>query len=147
MTKRIFSTLLVAAIAAASLAGTVVASAESKAKGVLETVAGIYEFDPKLCGIYRQDDFDDIEIGGPGTAPDGEEFYFELSSTANALSLDLGVNTAFASSERSLKAGRYVSQEFTLVVSGQQIEAADLVLVDENGVVIDETASLTIDCN
>lgn len=114
--------------------------------GVLETAAGRYEFTPTTCGIYSQDGVDDIEIQGPGTAPDGEKFFFELSSTANAMTIGLGVDRPFASPERKIHAGRVYSQEFTIVASGRQLSVADLVLVDENGASIDDGATLTIDC-
>lgn len=114
--------------------------------GVLETSAGRYEFTPATCAIHSQDGADDIEIQGPGTAPDGEKFFFELSSTANAMTIGLGVDRPFASPERRIKAGRVVSQEFTVVVSGRQLSVAGLVLVDENGASIDEDATLNIDC-
>lgn len=42
-------------------------------RGVLETSAGLYEFTPTTCAIYRQDGADDIEVQGPGTASDGEK--------------------------------------------------------------------------
>lgn len=114
--------------------------------GVLETSAGRYEFTPTTCAVFSEDGFDDIEIMGPGTTPDGESFFFELSSTANALSLGFGVDGPFASPERQLKAGRYESQEFTLARSGRRITATDLVLVDEKGAVINGGASLSIEC-
>ncbi|PWJ83741.1 hypothetical protein C7441_108135 [Pseudaminobacter salicylatoxidans] len=113
---------------------------------VLETTTGRYEFTPTTCGIYSQDDFDDIEIQGPGTAPNGEKFFFQLSSTANAMTIGLGVDRPFASPERQIQAGRVYSQEFTIVTSGRQLSVAGLVLVDENGASIDDRATLTIDC-
>lgn len=121
----------------------------SKAAGasVLETSAGRYEITPTTCAIYSQDGIDDIEVQGPGTAPDGEAFFFELSSTANEITLGLGANGPFSSPERRLKAGRYVSQEFTIVTSGRQLSAANLVLVDENGASIDDRAALSINCD
>src|SRR5690606_12925738 len=112
----------------------------------LETSAGRYEFTPTTCAIYSQDGFDDIEIQGPGTTPDGEKFFFELSSTANAMTIGLGVDGPFASPERRIQAGRVYSQEFTIVASGRQLSVAGLVLVDENGASIDDGATLTIDC-
>lgn len=114
--------------------------------GVLETSAGRFEFTPTACIIYSQDGVDDIEIQGPGTAPDGEKFFFELSSSANAMTIGLGVDGPFASPERQLKAGGIGSQEFTILTSGRQLSVADLMLVDENGAPIDGRAALSIDC-
>lgn len=116
------------------------------ATGALETSAGRYEFTPTTCGIYSQDGADDIEIQGPGTAPNGEKFFFELSSTANAMTIGLGVDRPFASPERRIQAGRVYSEEFTIVVSGKRLSVAGLILVNENGGSIDDGATLTIDC-
>lgn len=122
------------------------AQAGNSHPGVLETSAGVFAFTLTSCSVYRGDGVDDIEIEGPGTAPDGEKFFFELSSTGNAMTIGLGVDGPFASPERQLKAGRYASQEFTLVVSERQMSASGVVLVDENGALVDDNATLTIDC-
>lgn len=140
---------LTATLALCLLAATPLpASGETveKPAGVLETTAGSYGFTPQTCAIYQDEGAYDIEMGGPGTAPDGEVFYFEFSSTANALSVDLGVDSRFASAERVLQAGRHVSEEFTVQVEGEVLSIAGLVLVDENGQLIDEAASLRVDC-
>lgn len=125
---------------------SVEAGASPTQKGVLETSAGAYEFTPTTCAIHNEDGVDDIEIGGPGTAPDGEGFYFELSSTGNDLTVNLGVDGPFASAERKLQAGIWVSQEFTVEVSGRTMTLRNLALVDENGRSVDDDAILTIDC-
>lgn len=117
------------------------------ATGLLETSAGTYVFTPATCAVHREDGIDDIEIGGPGTAPGGEEFYFELSAIGNELTVNLGVNGPFASSDRKLRAGRYASREFALEVSGMTMVARNLVLVDENRDPVDDDATLTIDCS
>ncbi|MBE7734086.1 hypothetical protein [Devosia faecipullorum] len=114
---------------------------------VLETAAGRYEFAPTTCAIHGQGGAEDIEIQGPGTTPDGEKFFFELSSTANVITIDLGVDGPFSSAERRIQAGRVYSREFTIMTSGRQLSVADLVLVDENGASIDDGATLTIDCD
>jgi hypothetical protein len=114
--------------------------------GILETTAGSYVFTPSTCAIYKEDGVDDIEIQGPGTAPDGEKFFFELSSTGNAITIGFGVDGPFASPERQLKAGIYASQEFTIVVADRKISVSGLVLVDENGGPVEGDATLKIDC-
>ncbi len=114
--------------------------------GTLETSVGLYTFTPTTCVIYQSTDGDDIEVQGPGTAPDGEAFFFELSSTANALTIGLGVEGPFASPERRLKAGRFASREFVIVATEQGLSAAGLVLVDEHGAAVDGNAALNIDC-
>lgn len=145
--------LLVVSCASLMLAGCSAEAEAPKAKnlpaagsGALETAAGRYEFTPSTCAFYEQDGIYDIEIRGPGTAPDGEKFFFELSSTANALTIGLGVDRPYASPERKIEAGRVVSQEFTIVTSGRQLSVTNLMLVDENGASIDDHATLNIDC-
>lgn len=118
-----------------------------KSIGSVDTTAGAYEFTPTSCVVHKEDGVFDIEIQGPGTAPNGEKFFFELSSTANAITIGLGVDGPFASPERLLKAGRYVSQEFDIEVSGSNLSVLGLVLVDENGGPIDGDATLKIDCS
>jgi hypothetical protein len=122
------------------------ANLATQASGVLQTSAGRYEFTPSTCAVYREDGVDDVEIGGSGTAPDGQAIYFELSSTGNSLSVGLGVDGPFASAERKLQAGRYVSREFTLEIAGETMFIGNLALVDENGQSVDDAAILTIDC-
>jgi hypothetical protein len=146
--------LLVISCASLMLAGC---SAEAEApvaknlpaagSGALEAAAGRYEFTPSTCAFYEQDGIYDIEIRGPGTAPDGEKFFFELSSTANALTLGLGVDRPYASPERKIQAGRVVSQEFDIVVAGQKLSVNDLVLVNEDGAPVGNGATLSIDCS
>lgn len=128
-------------------ATTPAAAAGSEPAGILSTSAGVYTFTPTVCGIYREDDFNDIEIGGQGQAPDGEKFYFELSSTGNAMTINLGAEGPFDSSERQLMAGQHVSKSFTVDVSGNVFSVTGLVLVDENFRPVDDNASLTITCD
>src|SRR5690606_13114342 len=70
----------------------------------LETSAGAYDFTPTICAVHKEDDVYDIEIGGRGIAPDGEEFYLEFSSTGDELSVGPGVDGPFASAARELRA-------------------------------------------
>ncbi|PWL16215.1 hypothetical protein DKP76_18700 [Falsochrobactrum shanghaiense] len=141
----LFSSLILTGCSAEAEAPTSESTA-AVAISALETSTGHYEFTPTTCAIYSQDGFDDIEIQGPGTTPDGEKFFFELSSTANAMTIGLGVDGPFTSPERQLKAGRIYSQEFTIVTSGRQLSVTNLMLVDENGASIDDHATLNIDC-
>lgn len=138
--------LAVAACTPESPAKAAAATPAEAATGVLQTAMGAYSFVPTTCGVYVGDGVEDIEVLGRGTAPDGEVFFFELSSTANALSVGLGVDSLFATPERELTAGRVTSQEFSLVVAGADISADNLVLVDEQGRSVDADASLRITC-
>lgn len=146
--------LLVVSCASLMLAGCSAEAEAPKAKnlpaagsGALETAAGRYEFTPSTCAFYEQDGVYDIEIRGPGTAPDGEKFFFELSSTANALTIGLGVDRPYASPERKIEAGRVVSQEFEIVVAGEKLTINDLVLVNQDGAPVENGATLSIDCS
>lgn len=118
----------------------------SNRSGVLKTSLGNYKFTPTLCVLHREDDVDDIEIQGPGVAPDGEVFYFELSSTGEEMSVNLGVDSVFSTAERRLAAGRWISEAFTIQTSGKTFTVSDLILVDGDGARIDGAASLEIDC-
>ncbi|MBN8726276.1 MAG: hypothetical protein J0H15_01045 [Xanthomonadales bacterium] len=111
--------------------------------GVVETAAGRYRFTPSTCAIHDGNGAPDIEVGGPGTAPDGERIYVEFSSTARALDIHLGVDTPFASPERSLRAG-VGSGEMPIEVTGRTIRVAELELVDDAG--SREAGSLLIEC-
>ncbi len=106
---------------------------EMKASGVLDTSTGTYQFTPSSCGVHYEDGVLDIEIGGPGTAPDGEIFYFELSSIANQIIIELGVDGPFKTSDRQLRSGQHTSETFTIDVSDKLISVSGLVLVDEQG--------------
>lgn len=117
-----------------------------ESKGILETSTGSYVFTPSTCVIYNDDGVDDIEIQGPGTAPDGEKFFFEFTSTGNAVTINLGVDSRFTSSERKFQAGQHVSKKFTFDVSGSIISVSGLTLVDNQGQAVDAEASLRIDC-
>lgn len=118
----------------------------SERDGILQTSMGTYKFTPGVCAIHLEDGFYDIEVQGPGTAPDGEVFFFELSSTAAEISISLGVDTAFAHSERTLNAGQYHSRPFSIQVSGSIITVSDLVITDEDGAEIEGPTTLEINC-
>lgn len=149
---------LAAALAACLMMGAAHAAMaeESKAEtsdvvstraGVLETSTATYEFTPVNCIIYLEDGVPDIEIQGPGLATDGESFYFDFSSTANEVTIELGVDKPFESAGRKLQAGQYVSTAFEVDVSDGIISVAGLDLVDGQGELVDASASLHIDCN
>ena len=89
----------------------------------------------------------DVEIGGPGTAPDGERVYVELSSTANALDIGLGVDTKFASPERGLRAGQHVTRPFTVTVTDRVVRASGIALASKQGESVDQNASFEADCS
>lgn len=120
----------------------------SNYSGVLKTSLGDYVIKPSTCAFSREGDFDDIEIMGPGVAPDGEVFFFQFSSTGEELSVGLGVDNFMAHSDRSLKAGRWLSEPFTVQMSenGRQFTVSNIALVDANQKRIEGRASLEIDC-
>lgn len=118
-----------------------------KASGLLETSLGTYEFTPTSCGVHYEDGVLDIEIGGPGETQDGEKFYFKLSSIANQIIVELGVDGPFKTSDRQLRAGQHSSETFTVDVSDEVVSVTGLVLVNEQGDRVDANANLRIDCN
>lgn len=151
-----FRTRLVAALSLLFLAGcsaeaedpqSAASTTATKASGVLETSLGAYRFTPTSCGVHYEDGVLDIEMGGPGTAPDGEKIYFELSTIANHIVVKLGVDGPFKTSDRQLRAGQHVSETFTVDVSGKVISVSGLVLVDHQQDRVDANASLRIDCD
>lgn len=114
--------------------------------GILQTSAGAYEFTPSNCLVYDEGGVYDIEIQGPGTAPDGEKLFFSFSSTGNEMTVQLGVDEPFRSSDREFRAGQYVSEPFTVDVSDGAISVSGIVLVDQQRQTVDADASLRIDC-
>ena len=118
----------------------------SPSAGILQASTGLYAFTPSTCAIHMEDGIPDIEVQGPGKAPDGENFYFDFSSTANELTSELGVDEPYESTDRKLKAGQFVSSAFEVDVSDGIISVASLDLVDELGQSVDPKASLRIDC-
>lgn len=114
----------------------------AQSAGSLKTAQGVFEFTPAACAIYKEDDFYDIEVHGPGTSPDGEIVYFEFSSTAQSLNLSFGVDSVFASSDTTLQS----AGEMQIEVDDRKIRVTNLTLVDQNGATADTDASLEIDC-
>ncbi len=149
-----FRTGLVASLSLLLLAGRSAEAEDSQstaaamqASGVLETSLGTFEFTPMGCGVHFEDGVLDIEIGGPGKTHGGEEFYFTLSSIANQIIVELGVDGPFKTSDRQLRAGQYSSDTFTVDVADEVISVTGLVLVNEQGDQVDANANLRIDCN
>lgn len=137
---------MISAVSSAEPAAPHSAMAVPPRSGVVETSMGTYAFATAVCAIYEENGAYDIEIEGPGTAPDGENIYFSLSSTGNEISIALGAEGPFAGTDRRLAAGRYVSQEFSIVVSGRSVTASGLLLVDQNGGAVDATAGVAVNC-
>lgn len=120
------------------------ASTRIAASGVIDTASGRYTFTPRVCAIHKEDGVDDIEISGPGTSPDGAKVFVDFSSTANELSIALGVDTPFSSPDRQLKAGQYVTEPMDIRVDGRTIHVANLTLRDGDDHLL--PGSLRIDC-
>lgn len=115
--------------------------------GVLETTDGVYRFTPAVCAIHVEDGFPDIEVAGPGLTAEGESFYLDFSSTANEVTLELGVNKPFASVDRTVRAGEYVSSPFNSEVIGKTISVTDLNLINEQDEPVATGATMQIDCS
>ncbi len=144
---RNFIKLQLAALAITSSFALTGNASQSAPKGVLVTPQGQYEFSPRICSIHREEGAYDIEIDGSGTSFDGEIFFFEFSSTANEMSINLGVNQPFKHSDRQIKAGQYVSKTFEIEVTDNIITVQDIVFRDISDEIMNGTGSLLIDCN
>lgn len=120
--------------------------AHAAPKSKLITPQGRYEFSPRSCSIYVDDGSYDIEISGPGTAADGEIFFFDFSSTANEMSISLGVNQPFKHSDRQIKAGQHVSEKFEIEVNDNVITVQDIIFRGISDEIMDGTGNLLIDC-
>ncbi|MFA5581232.1 MAG: hypothetical protein WDA25_04690 [Paracoccaceae bacterium] len=143
--KRSVAGILCAALALAlPLAAHAV---DSTPQGRLETAAGVYAFNATTCAIHTEDGMLDILIQGAGTTPDGDIFYLELQSMGGSLDIELGVDGPFQSLDRQIRAGEYVSAAFTIDATGGMITIPDLMLVDQDGQLVDARAQLWIDCN
>lgn len=116
---------------------------QAQPPGTLQTVNGVYAFTLKLCGIHKEGDFYDIEAHGPGTAPDGEKAYMSFSSTADAIDVDLGVDSLRASSDRTVRS----EGALKVHVEGKKIRVTEIKLVDQGRKVVDTSATLEIDCS
>lgn len=108
--------------------------------GILDTDTGVYGFDPTMCGMALEDGQHDIEVYGPGTAPDGRVVFVEFSSTGRYLSVGFDIASVFHSADEAL-----VARDFDIAVSGTTITASDLVFSDLNGTPMG-TGTLVIDC-
>lgn len=118
----------------------------SARNGVVTTSAGRYVFTAATCAAGMEGGAIDAEISGPGTAPDGEPIFVDFSSTAQALSIGLGVDKPFSSPERQLRGGQYVTRPFSVTLTGQTVLASEIVLAADDGSVIDDKASFEVDC-
>lgn len=119
----------------------------STSLGVLETAITTYAFTPVTCAVYIEDGIPDIEVQGPGLTADGDSFYFDFSSSANEMTIELGVEEPYETVGRKLQAGQYVSTAFEVDVTDGIISVNNLDLVDGQSEQVDASASLRIDCN
>lgn len=134
---------LVQICCAAALAIAPLGALHATTSGSLQTSDGVYAFTPKSCGIYKDNDFYDIEMHGPGTSPGGEKVYVEFSSTADALSVKFGVDSVFASSDKGVQS----DGQLKIHVDGSKIRAVEVKLIDQDRRVVDTNATLEIDCS
>ena len=119
--------------AVAPAAAAPVTTGDGSSSGVVETAGGRYTFAATTCAIHLEGDAWDVEIAGPGKAPDGEKVFVQFSSTGDVLTIDLGIDSAFDSSERSWQAGQYITNKLKVDVSGRTVRVAELELVDLQG--------------
>lgn len=129
---------------AATAASKPIAAVKKANTGVIETSAGRYVFTPNGCRAHDVDGFPDLEASGPGTAPDGEKIFVELSTVGNRVVIELGVDRPMQSSDRRLQAGEGVTDKLDIQVSDNAVRIASLTLLDDDGKRI--TGSLQMDC-
>ena len=126
---------------------TAAPSASVSGSGVIKTSVGDYRFTPTTCAIGISGGMDDVEIGGAGVGPDGAPIYVEFSSTADALTIGLGVDKPFATAEHQIQGGRVYSQPIDVAVSGRTVQASGVALKTDNGEPVDDNASFEIHCS
>lgn len=93
------------------------AGAADGGSGVVATDEGDYSFAPTTCVVYEGE----VEVGGPGTAPDGTPVFVTMSAGegyAN-LRIDIGVDDEFSSSDDIL-----ISGDLDLDLSGSIISGS-----------------------
>lgn len=128
-------------------AKTAAPSASATGSGIIKTSGGDYSFTPTTCAIGISGGMDDVEVGGAGVGPDGTPIYVEFSSTANALTIGLGVDKPFATAEHRIQGGRVYSQPIDITVSGRTVQASGVALKTDNGEPVDGDASFEIHCS
>ena len=126
-----------------ALAMAPVGSVHAKPTASLQTASGVYTFDPRACAIYKDGEFYDIEVHGPGTDAAGENVYMNFSSTADALDVNFGVDSVFASSDKLMRS----VGPLKIQVNGSRINATEIELADQDQQVVDTDATLEIDCS
>jgi len=106
------------------------------------TDAGVYRFEPATCTIYEGE----LEIAGPGTAPDGTPVHVDLSAGdgyAN-LRIDIGTNDPFVSSDEILTTVELID-DLDYQVSGSTITGTAS-LADGTGTATRVQATVDVDC-
>jgi hypothetical protein len=85
--------------------------------GLVATADGNYAFAPSTCVIFG----DEVEVGGPGTAPDGGPVFISMDAGegyAN-LRIDLGTDDEFTSGSEFM-----ISGDLTFALSGSTVSGS-----------------------
>jgi hypothetical protein len=112
--------------------------------GTVTTDAGTYVFQPEVCVITP----DEIEIHGPGAAPDGTPVYIDLGVGDGyaTLSIDIGTDSQFVSGD-GLLTTISLTDDLDVTVSGSTVigtAALTEVRRDEAGGEV--SAAIDVDC-
>lgn len=115
--------------------------------GVLITPAGLYKFTATACSAGVYDGEVEVEVYGPGTAPDGEIMFLSFSALANTLTIKLGKDKMLGATERELVAGQHHTERFDTEVTGLTVEVRDIILATQDQERVAGTANLLINCS
>ncbi len=111
--------------------------------GAIHTQKGTFTFAPSVCAVYKEGETYDIEVYGPGVSPGGEKVFVNFSSTAQALDINFGVDSVFASADM-----QFLSQgDLHVQVDGRKVRVEAISLHDQNRQLVDTDVTLEIDCS
>jgi len=128
---------------AAVLAIAPFSALHAKPTGSLQTKDGVFTFSPALCAIYKEDDAYDIEVHGPGSAPNGEKVYVGFSSMGEFLEVHFGADHSTDVSDTRIQSDGTLQTH----VDGLKVRVESIRLVDQGRQAVDEDAALEIDCS
>jgi hypothetical protein len=113
-------------------------------RGVVVTDAGDYVFEPQTCVITSLE----IEINGPGVAPDGTPVYIDMGVGDGyaTFSIDIGTDSQFVSGE-SLLTTVALDSDLEVTVAGSAVRGAALLTEVRTGDNSEVEADIDVDCS
>jgi hypothetical protein len=111
--------------------------------GTVTTDAGTYVFQPQACVITP----DEIEIHGPGAAPDGTPVYIDLGVGDGyaTLSIDIGTDSQFVSGD-GLLTTISLTDDLDVTVSGSTVTGTAALTEVRDGGGGEVSAAIAVDC-